>query len=131
MKLLRRNTTIFQYLPPTGEESDLNELGEHTGEYHPVYGEPVRYRGNISTPSGKVNQTFYGLDKRYTHTLVMDNPRADIRENGKILWRDSTYEVVAVRDSLNILSVALRRETDNNGEPYEEAADDEPDPEDD
>ena len=53
MKLLRRNTTEFEYLPESDETSDLDEQGRHTGEYYPVPGTPVSYRGNISTPSGK------------------------------------------------------------------------------
>lgn len=52
MRLLRRNTTKFEYLPYTGLETDLNEDGEHTGDFRPELGEPKEYRGNISTPSG-------------------------------------------------------------------------------
>lgn len=111
MKLLRRNTTEFEYLPYTGLSSDLNEDDEHTGEFHPVYDEAITYRGNISSPSGYVNQTFYGMDVRYTHVLVMDNPNADIQETGLIRWKDDLYEIRAVRPSINGLSVALRRQT--------------------
>lgn len=119
MKLLLKNTTLFEYKPWTGAESDLNDDGEHTGEFHPVYGDPVEYRGNISTPNGQTQQQFYGEDIRYTHTLVMDKPDADINEHGQILWKGHTYEILAVRPSLNVLSVALRRQTENHGEPYE------------
>ena len=113
MKRLRRNTRKFEYLPWTGEESDLDIYLRHTGQFHPEYGEPVEYRGNISTPSGKVAQTFYGQDIRYTHTLVMDNPDANIAETGLVRYRGETYEIVAVRRSINALSAALRRQTGN------------------
>ena len=118
MKLLLRNTTLFEYLPYDGVDSDLNEYGEHTGEFHPSYGRPKRYRGTISTPSGQTTQTFYGEDIRYTHTLVMDQPKAAINEHGIVRWQGHLYEVTAVRPSINSLSVALRRMTEDEGLPY-------------
>ena len=118
MKCLKRNMTDFEYLPWDGTESDLNKDGEHTGEFHHVYGDPVSYKGNISSPSGKMNQTFYGEDIRYTHTLVIDNPNADINEYGKIRWKGCLYDIQAVRPSLNVLSVALRKQTAVNDDPY-------------
>ena len=111
MRLLRRNTTEFEYLPYSGTETDLNDDGEHTGEFRPEYGDPVIYRGNISSPSGHTVHQFYGEDIRYTHTLVLDNPNADIEEHGMIRWKNNLYEITAVRPSLNVLSVALRRIT--------------------
>lgn len=116
MKLLRRNLTKFEYLPYTGNQSDLNESGEHTGEYYPVYGEPVTYRGNIASPTGYAAQTFYGLDIRYSHILVMDKPDADIQETGLVRWRGDLYDIRAVRPSINVLSVALQRQTANHAE---------------
>lgn len=119
MRLLRRNTTEFEYLPYTGAESDLNTDGEHTGEFHPEYGKAVKYRGNISVPSGRANQLFIGMDVRYTHVIVMDNPDADIRETGLIRWKGELYDVTAVRPSLNLLSVAIRKQTANRGMDHE------------
>ena len=111
MRLLRRNLTDFEYLPYTGEETDLNDDGEHTGEFYPAYGEPVAMRGNISAPSGKTDQTFYGTDIQYTHVLVMEDPNTAISELGLVRWRGETYEVKAVRPSLNALSVALEQQS--------------------
>lgn len=111
MKLLKRNMTEFEYLPNNGTMTDLNDDGEHTGEFHPEYGTPVLYKGNISSPSGHTTQQFYGEDIRYTHTLLMDKPDADIDEHGMIRWKGNLYEIAAVRPSLNVLSVALRRIT--------------------
>ena len=127
MRLLLRNTTEFEYLPYDGVGSDLNDDGEHTGEFHPAYGKPVRYRGNISAPSGQTAHTFYGEDIRYTHTLVMDK-KVDIDEHGVIRWCGHTYEIVAVRPSLNAMSIALRRITDGEDDPIgpEEPDGDEP-----
>ena len=118
MKCLKRNMTDFEYLPYDGTETDLNDDGDHTGEFHRAYGTPVPYKGNISTPSGKVNQTFYGDDIRYTHTLVMDTPDVDIHEGGLICWKGNLYDIQAVRPSLNAVSIALKRQTKEYDDPY-------------
>ena len=123
MKCLKRNMTTFEYMPYTGEETDLNDDGEHTGEFHLEYGDPVEYKGNISTPSGQTQPLLYGEDIRYTHTLVMENPDVEIHEHGKIVWDGKTFEVTAVRKSINSVSVALRLETENHYEPYEPESD--------
>jgi len=120
MRCLKRNMTKFEYLPYEGTDTDLNDDGEHTGEFHREYGygEPVEYEGNISSPSGRVNQTFYGDDVRYTHTLVMDNPNAGINEHGVIRWKGDLYDIKAVKPSLNALSVALQKQTVAHDDPY-------------
>lgn len=120
MKCLERNKTDFEYMPYSGMDTDLNDEGEHTGEFHPEYGDPIPYRGNISTPSGRENQTFYGEDIRYTHTLVMDNPDVDINEYGVIRWKGNLYDIQAVKPSINSVSIALRRQTEAHADPYVE-----------
>ena len=107
---------LFRSLPPDGETSDLNENGEHTGEFYQVHSEPIAYSGSISTPSGMISQNFFGTDTRYTHVLVMDDPDVDISELGMIRWKGNLYEIRAVRPSINTLSVALRKKTANNSE---------------
>lgn len=123
MRLLRRNLREFEFIPYTGNETDIDpETGLHTGEPVPETGEPVWYEGNISPASLLANQTFYGLDTRYTHVLVMDDPDAEIDEYGVIRWEGDLYDIRAVRRSLNVLSIALRKQTKNHAE---EGGDDE------
>lgn len=116
MRLLVRNCTTFDYYKYTGLDSDLDENDLHTGIWKPVYAEPVTYTGNISSPSGAAVQAFDGLDIRYTHVLLMDDPNADISETGYIVWKGKTYDVTAVRASLNVLSVALEQRTIDHGD---------------
>jgi len=118
MKCLRRNKRPFEYLPYSGTETDLNKDGEHTGEFRREYGRPVEMRGNISMPSGRVNQTFYGDDIRYTHTLVMDDPGTIINEYGLIRFNGELYTVEAVRRSINCVNIALRKQTSEFSDPY-------------
>lgn len=131
MKLLRRNLTEFEYLPYGGVDSDLNEAGEHTGEFHHEYGEPIPYKGNISIPSGSINHTFYGDDIRYTHTLLMDDVNAELDEYGAILWKGDMYDIVAVRRSMNVISAALKKRTKQHDDPYVQEEQDEPEEHDD
>ena len=116
MRLLKRNCTEFKYYAYTGLESDLDENGLHTGVPKPVYADPVTYRGNISAPSGSVVQAFDGLEVRYSHVLVMDDPNADVREYGYIVWKGNAYDITAVRPSLNVLSVALHQRIKDHGD---------------
>lgn len=131
MKLLKRNMTKFEYIAPDGMETDLNDDGEHTGFFRPVYADPVKMKGNISIPSGYVNQTFFGQNIRYTHTLIMDKPDAEIEETGKLLWKGETYDILAIMRSLNSLTAALRQQTRNRAAqeemPEEPEEPDEPD----
>ena len=111
MRCLLRNKKSFEYFPYTGVETDLNTDGEHTGEFHRQYGRPIRMKGNISSPSGNTNTTFYGDDIRYTHTLVMEHPKADVNEYGLIRWNGEWYTITATRPSMNSVTVALKKQT--------------------
>lgn len=118
MKLLRRNTTVFQYRAfVRGDETLRNGL--HSGNYKPVYAEPVEYRGHISHQHGNASAQYFGIETKYTHTLLMDNPNADIKEYGLIDWQGDTYEIIAIHRSLNVLSIALRKRTANHAQPSE------------
>ena len=117
MILLKRNLKEMEYIPYEGE-SDLDETtGLHTGEPVLTYGTPIPFLGNISTPSQYVNPTFYGEDIRYTHTLVMEpTDEFTVNEYGLIQYNGETYEIRAIRPSLNYLSLALRKHTVNHDE---------------
>lgn len=113
MRLLRRNTTPFQYRAYLGKQEVLRN-GHHTGNYEPTYAAAVTYRGNISAPSGFATDNLFGVNTQYTHVLLLDKPDADISEDGLIDWNGAVYEVKAVRPSLNVLAVALKKRTVNN-----------------
>lgn len=108
MKTLKRNESIFTYTPYNGKEEILKD-GKHSGKMKVAHGIPVEYRGNISVPSGNDQQQLFGIELRYTHVLLMDNPNADIQEDGQIQWNGNTYDVKAVRPSINVLAVALKK----------------------
>lgn len=115
MPLLRLNTVEFEYLPKAESLTDVNEFGEHTGDFTERYGKPVKYRGNISVPSGYDTQNLFGTDTRYSHVLVMRNPDTDIRETGMIRYNGELYEIRSVKPSINQFSAALRKKTSDEG----------------
>ena len=115
MKTVKRNEKKFEYFAYTGLTSDINEDGLHTGVPKPVYAEPEEYSGVFSVPSGQTAQAFDGLDIRYTHVLIMDNPNVGIKEDGIIRWKGELYFVKAVLPSLNVLNVALKQRTKDDG----------------
>lgn len=120
MRLLRRNTTKFEYYGYSGVDSDVDDDGLHTGQPHPVYDNPKTYRGNISAPSGSAIQAFDGLEIRYTHTLIMDDPDVNINEAGYIVWKGKSYYITAVVPSINFVTIALLQRTIDNGDQRKE-----------
>ena len=110
MKLLRRNLRDFTYKPYLGKQEVLDN-GRHTGRYEVQYGDPVSYRGNFDMAHGDVQRQLFGINLDYTHTLLLDDPNADIREYGRITYKGAEYEIKGVRPTLNVLSLALKKLT--------------------
>ena len=99
MKLLKRNTDEFRYYKHSGLLTDIDEDGMHTGEFRPVYADPVTYRGNISSPSGSAVQAFDGLEIRYTHTLLMDKPDVDLTALSSTMVYSEVYNMMTSPDA--------------------------------
>lgn len=115
MRILKRNSATFEYRPYAGKERQMKD-GKQTFNYVPVYGDPVQYSGNISVPSGLATDNLFGVNTPYTHVLLMGDTKADIKEEGLITWKGCDYDITAVRPSLNVLAVALRKRTVNHAE---------------
>lgn len=94
-----------------GKQEIMIDQTKHTGRYEVQYGDPVIFRGMINSPSGYVQPQLFGINKDYTHVLILDDPDADIKEEGRIRWKDALYEIKAVSPSINVLSVALKKLT--------------------
>lgn len=112
MRNLKRWTNEFIYQPYVGK-TEIMKDGKHTGKFQVSYGSDVQYSGTFSAPNGQAAKELFGIDISYTHVLIMDNPNADIKEDGLIHWKNNVYEVKAVRPSMNILTVALKRMVSN------------------
>ena len=116
MPLLRRNLTQFEYSAYIGVQEILSGQ-RHTGRYEVRYADPVLYEGNISVPSGNASAQWFGIGTNYTHVLLMADLNADITEEGRITWQEDEYAIIAVRPSLNVLAIALRKLTKNHADP--------------
>lgn len=111
MRLLKRNCVEFTYEHYLGASDYDPETETYSGEPEPQYGGGGTYRGNLSVPSGFAQNTLFGVNTQYTHVILMDDVNADIQESGRITIGNDTYEVIAVRKSLNVISIAVRQMT--------------------
>lgn len=122
MKTLKRNKQGFYYCLYTGAEEITDEYGNATGEYIPVYSEPVYMEANISPATGvSATEQFGGLDS-YDKVIVTDDVNCPIDENS-VLFIDKApehsldntlmydYTVRRVAKSLNSVSIAVRKVT--------------------
>lgn len=70
-------------------EIDGVKVPVETGETELVYGEPVKFQGNISTSGGESRETEYGIDStEYDAVLIMKNNELPISETS-IIWHNS------------------------------------------
>jgi hypothetical protein len=69
----------------------------------------VPYRGTIDLPNGHISKELFGIDTDYTHVVILDRRDADIKEQGRIDWEGNTYQIQAVRKSLNFMSLAIKK----------------------
>lgn len=128
MRMLKRQETEFEYMPYYGKTEILDD-GRHTGRYGLRLGGRETYRGNLAMPTGYVQATWFGIDKDYSHILIIADPKADIKEEGIIECEGNTYVIQAVRPSINFLSIAMRRVTKEEAQALKEAVVNEPEDE--
>ena len=111
MKLLRRNLTEVEYREYLGKEEILVD-GKHTGRYKPKYGDPEIIKGNMDLPNGFVQNQFFGINPDYTNILlVAKGPANRFDETGIIEWHGNRYQIMSIRESLNVIALALQKLT--------------------
>lgn len=104
MRNLRKNKQTMYYAlldrtqPIYEKDSDGNiiyveidgvQVPVETGETELVYGEPVKFKGNISTSGGESRETEYGIDNtEYDAVLIMMMNELPITETS-IIWHTS------------------------------------------
>ena len=116
MKLLKRNLTSFDYRACLGQVEVLETEGtgqdvvtRHTGRYTVQYADPVSMTGSMSYARDYIANQWFGIDDRYTHTMLIGSVDTGIREDGLIDWKGDTYEIRAIRESINVTALALRK----------------------
>ena len=74
MRSLNRNKRTIYYALRTGDEVNLDEYGNETGETTPQYGDVVMLQCNISAASGQEAVEAFGSFTGYARTMcVADN----------------------------------------------------------
>ena len=131
MRTLERNKQTFWYALYVETLEVEDDYGNQTGEKSIVYGNPKKYRANISAAQGETDIRQFGDNVVYDKVIVLNTDAPDIDEYS-ILWVDSTpslkngvlvtdsdgevvtphdYIVKKVAKSLNSTSIAISKVT--------------------
>lgn len=122
MRCLKRNEQTLYYALYLGKTELIDEYGNATGQFEKTFSEPIRCRMNVSSARGVAELEQFGVDTKYTKTLVTDDMSCPIDEN-TVLWIDRTpttqidgdtvvnphnYIVSQVARSLNSITFAVK-----------------------
>ena len=116
MRSLNRNKRTIYYALRTGDETNLDEYGNETGETTPQYGDAVMLRCNVSAASGQEAVEAFGSFTGYSRTMFVADSNCPIVEDS-ILWfgvgpvTSHNYIVVRKADSKNGTLYALQEVT--------------------
>lgn len=120
MRTLERNKRKLHYCLLTGKTAILDEWGNETGEYTPVYSEAVEMWANISAATGADQVEQFGGFLSYDKVIVTDDLACPIDEYA-VLFIDKApsygtdgaplydYVVRRVAKSLNSVSIAVSK----------------------
>ena len=116
MRSLNRNKRTIYYALRTGDEANLDEYGNETGETTPQYGDAVMLRCNISAASGQEAVEAFGSFTGYSRTMYVADNACPIGEDS-VVWfgiepsEPYNYIVVRKADSKNGVLYALQEVT--------------------
>lgn len=95
MRCLERNKRTFWYCLYTDREAIVDEYGNETSEYRPIYSKPVEMEANISPATGMSNTEQFGNLDSYDKVIVTDDLSCPIDEN-TVLFIDKEPEYTEV-----------------------------------
>lgn len=123
MRMLRKNKRVIYYALLVSKTEVIDDYGNHTGAFYPVYSDPVELQINVSAARGNLELDEFGINTQYNKTIVTDDLNCPIDEES-ILWIDRVpdsngesgavkhnYAVVSVAKSLNQITYALKEES--------------------
>lgn len=116
MRSLNRNKRQIYYALLTGEVANIDEYGNETSEYTPVYGETTPLLCNVSAASGKDAVRAFGSFTSYSRTMFVADNTCPIDED-TIIWfgvdPDEPHNYIVTRraDSKNGILYALQEVT--------------------
>lgn len=116
MRSLNRNKRDIYYAVRVGDEVNLDEYGNETGESTPTYGEAVALRANVSAATGQEAVEAFGSFTGYSRTMFVADNSCPIEEDS-VIWfgieptEPHNYIVVRKADSKNGILYALQEVT--------------------
>ncbi len=115
MRSLERNKQTVYYALFLKNKDVTDQYGNKTGEYEPVYTDPIELKINVSPAKGSVYHRQFGDSVEYDKVLATTNTNLPITESS-VFWIDSLktkgphdYTVTRVGRSLNSVSYAVKR----------------------
>lgn len=119
MRDLRRNQVRITYRLYLGNEEIIDEYGNSTGQYTPLFGEEQLLFLSVSANKGDYSEQMFGDVLDYDRTMLISDPDCPIDENSRVTIDGQTYVVKAVARSLNAAQYAIKRievtENEDNG----------------
>ena len=122
MRTMTRNKRTFYYASLTGVEMGKDLDGNYTEEVY-TYSDPVKKKGVITAANGQAETQLFGVNEPYDKVITL-NLGENYLSIGSVLWVDTMpvfdeetgktetpydYVVVKVAESLNFVSVAIRK----------------------
>lgn len=122
MRDLKRNQVPITYRLYLGNEEIIDEWGNSTGQYTPLFGEEQSLFLSVSANKGDYSEQMFGNVLDYDRTMLISDPNCPIDENTRVTIDGQTYVVKAVARSLNVSQYAIKRievtENEDNGETF-------------
>jgi hypothetical protein len=116
MRSLNRNKRLIHYALRDGEDANIDDYGNETGEVTPVYGASTPLLCNVSAASGQEAVEAFGSFTGYSRTMFVSDVNCPIDEN-TIIWfgiettEPYNYIVTRKADSKNGILYALQEVT--------------------
>lgn len=100
LRNLNRNTSLVYFKQYLGHEEIIDDWGNKTGSFNPIYGELMSARLCVSPNKGTSEAEMFGSLLEYDRAMTTADPHCLINENS-ILWIDG----VSVEDEHNFVVV--------------------------
>ena len=91
MRVLNRNTRYFYACEFLGIQPFKDSNGNLTGEKIYTYGQPIKFRGNISAARGRLDEELFGINSDHERVIIMDDPKCPI-DTAWVLFIDKEPE---------------------------------------
>lgn len=117
MRDLKRNQVCITYRLYLGNEEIIDEHGNSTGQYAPLFGEEQPLFLSVSANKGDYSEQTFGSVLDYDRVMLISDPECPIDEDSRVKIDGDTYVVKGVARSLNAAQYAIKRVNinDDNG----------------